>query len=70
MIPKKLTCLTDGSELEFTRVITKVTESKSGAKKTEISYEYRFIKSETKKGMLMTLSDEQLKTNIKKGIFL
>ena len=35
----------------------------------EISYEYKFTKSETKLGMLMTLTDEQLNINIKKGIF-
>ena len=69
MIYKKLTCPSDGSELEFTQIITKITESKSGVKKKEISYEYKFTKSETKLGMLITLTDEQLNINLKKGIF-
>jgi len=34
--------------------------------KTEL--QYKFIKSETKKGLLMTMSEEQLKINLRKKI--
>lgn len=59
MTPKKLLIPSDGNELELVRTI----------KGKEISYEYRFTKSETKKGMLMTISEENLKTNLKREIF-
>jgi hypothetical protein len=42
MPPKKLICPTDSNELEYVQTI----------KGKEITYEYEFIKSETKKGML------------------
>ena len=60
MIPQKLTVLSDNNELEYVQTL----------KGKELIYEYKFTKPETKKGMLMTLTDEQLKTSIKKGIFL
>jgi hypothetical protein len=59
MIPKKLICVSDNNELELVRTI----------KGKELSYEYQFTKSETKKGMLMTINDENLKTNLKREIF-
>jgi hypothetical protein len=43
MIPKKLICVSDSNELELVRTI----------KGKEITYEYQFTKSETKKGMLI-----------------
>jgi hypothetical protein len=58
MIPKKLICVSDSNELELVRTI----------KGKEMSYEYKFTKSETKKGM-MTISEENLKTNLKREIF-
>jgi hypothetical protein len=60
MIPKKLICVSDSNELELVRTIKT---------KTELSYEYQFTKSETKKGMLMTITEENLKTNLKREIF-
>lgn len=59
MPPQKLICPTDNNELEYVQTI----------KGKEITYEYQFIKSETKKGMLMTISEENLKTNLKREIF-
>jgi hypothetical protein len=59
MIPKKLIIPSDSNELELIRTI----------KGKEITYEYKFTKSETKKGMLMTITDENLKTNLKREIF-
>jgi hypothetical protein len=59
LTPKKLIIPSDSNELELVRTI----------KGKEISYEYQFTKSETKKGMLMTISDENLKTNLKREIF-
>lgn len=57
--PQKLIIPTDSNILELVRTI----------KGKELNYEYRFIKSETKKGMLMTISEENLKTNLKREIF-
>ena len=59
MPPKKLICPTDSNELEYIQTI----------KGKEIIYEYKFTKSETKLGMLMTISEENLKTNLKREIF-
>lgn len=59
MIPKKLICISDSNELELVRTI----------KGKEITYEYQFTKSETKNGMLMTISEEQLNKNLKQKIF-
>jgi hypothetical protein len=59
MPPKKLICPTDSNELELVRTI----------KGKEITYEYQFTKSETKKGMLMTISEEQLNKNLRNKIF-
>ena len=59
MPPEKLICPTDSNELELVRTI----------KGKEIIYEYKFTKSETKKGMLMTISEEQLNKNLKREIF-
>jgi hypothetical protein len=59
MTPKKLIIPSDNNELELVRTI----------KGKEIIYEYKFTKSETKKGMLMTISEENLKTNLKREIF-
>ena len=57
MPPQKLICPTDSNELELVR-ITK-----------DNLYEYKFTKSETKLGMLMTISEEQLNKNLKREIF-
>lgn len=59
MTPKKLIILSDNNELEFVRII----------KAKEIIYEYRFTKSETKLGMLMTFSEKQLEKELKNKIF-
>jgi Tat protein secretion system quality control protein TatD with DNase activity len=56
MIPNKLLIHTDSNILELVR-ITK-----------ENNYEYKFTRSETKLGMLMTMSEEQLKNNLRKNI--
>ena len=60
MPPEKLICPTDSNELEYVQTI----------KGTEIIYEYKFTKSETKLGMLMTISEEQLNKNLKQKIFI
>jgi hypothetical protein len=57
--PNKIIILSDSNELELVRTI----------KGKEIIYEYQFTKSETKKGMLMTITEENLKTNLKREIF-
>jgi hypothetical protein len=59
MTPQKLIIPSDGNILELVQTI----------KGKELNYEYKFIKSETKKGMLMTISEENLKTNLKREIF-
>jgi hypothetical protein len=59
MPPEKLLILSDSNELEYVQPI----------KGKEIIYEYKFTKSETKKGMLMTISEEQLNKNLKREIF-
>jgi len=59
MPPKKLLIPSDSNELELVRTI----------KGKEIIYEYKFTKSETKLGMLMTISEEQLNKNLKREIF-
>jgi hypothetical protein len=56
--PNKLLIPTDKNELELVR-ITK-----------ENNYEYKFTRSETKLGMLMTMSEEQLKNNLKRKIMI
>jgi hypothetical protein len=57
--PQKLICVSDSNELELVRTI----------KGKELSYEYQFTKSETKKGMLMTISESNLEKNIRREIF-
>ncbi len=57
--PQKLFIPSDLNELDFVRII----------KGKEILYEYKFTKSETKLGMLMTLSESQLEKSIKNKIF-
>ena len=59
MIPQKLICSTDDNELEFVKII----------KGKEIILEYRFSKSQTKKGMIMTFSEDQLKKSLSNKIF-
>lgn len=59
MVPVKILICSDGNVLEFVRTI----------KTKEIIYEYKFIKSETKLGLLMTITDENLTKNIKREIF-
>ena len=60
MIPQKITCLTDRNELQFVRIIKT---------KSETIYEYQFTKSETKDGMLMTFSESELESVLRKKIF-
>ena len=59
MPPKKLLIPTDSNELEYVQTL----------KGKELMYEYRFTKSETKLGMLMTITEDQLNQNLKKQIF-
>jgi hypothetical protein len=60
MTPQKLLIPSDGNILELAQTI----------KGKELNYEYKFTKSETKKGMLMTISEENLNKNIKAKIFI
>ena len=57
---KKLLIPPDNNELEYVQTI----------KGKEILHQYKFTKSETKEGMLMTLTDEQLNKNLKQKIFI
>jgi len=57
---KKLLIPSDNNELEYVQTI----------KGKEILHQYKFTKSETKEGMLMTLTDEQLNKNLKQKIFI
>lgn len=56
---KKLTIRSDGNELEFVQVIKQ---------KTGNLLEYIFTKSETKLGMKMTFTEEQLEKALKNKI--
>lgn len=58
--PDKLLIASDDNILELVRTI----------KGKETIYEYQFTKSETKEGMLMTLTEKQLEENLRKGIFI
>jgi hypothetical protein len=58
MPPKLIIIPSDSNVLELVRTI-----------KVKELYEYQFIKSETKKGMLMTISEENLNKNLKQKIF-
>lgn len=58
--PKTLTCLSDQNEMELTQIIKL---------KTGNLLEYKFIKSETKLGMLMTFTESGLEENLKNKIF-
>jgi hypothetical protein len=57
---KKLLIPSDNNELEYVQTI----------KGKEVLHQYKFTKSETKEGMLMTLSDDQLNKNLKQKIFI
>lgn len=57
---KKLLIPSDENELEYVQTI----------KGKEILHQYKFTKSETKEGMLMTITDEQLNKNLKQKIFI
>ena len=57
---KKLLIPSDNNELEYVQTI----------KGKEILHQYKFTKSETKEGMLMTLTEKQLEENLRKGIFI
>ena len=54
-----LLILSDDNELTFIRTIKT---------KTETSFEYQFTKSETKEGMLMTISEKELEKCLKNEI--
>ena len=55
--PKKLRVVSDGNEIEFVKIIKT---------KSETIYEYQFTKSETKDGMLMTFSESELESVLRK----
>jgi hypothetical protein len=57
---KKLLIPSDNNELEYVQTL----------KGKEILHQYKFTKSETKEGMLMTITDEQLNKNLKQKIFI
>lgn len=57
---KKLLIPSDNNELEYVQTI----------KGKEILHQYKFTKSETKEGMLMTITDTELQKNIRRGIFI
>jgi hypothetical protein len=57
---KKLLIPSDNNELEYVQTI----------KGKEILHQYKFTKSETKEGMLMTITEEQLNKNLKQKIFI
>lgn len=57
---KKLLIPSDNNELEYVQTI----------KGKEVLHQYKFTKSETKEGMLMTITDEQLNKNLKQKIFI
>jgi len=59
MPPQKLICVSDSNKLELVRTIKT---------KTETSFEYQFTKSETKEGMLMTISEKALEKCLKNEI--
>ena len=59
MPPKKLLIPTDSNELEYVQTL----------KGKELIYEYKFTKSETKLGITMTITEDQLNQNLKKQIF-
>lgn len=58
--PNKLIIPSDGNELQLVRTL----------KGKETIYEYQFTKSETKEGLIMTITDEQLNKNLKQKIFI
>lgn len=60
MPPNILIIPSDQNELEFVRIIKL---------KTGNLYEYKFTKSETKLGMLMTFSEIELQKGLKNEIF-
>lgn len=60
-LPKKLTVASDQNELEFTRTIETT---------KDIFYEYRFTKSKTKEGSVVTFTESVLKTLLKNKIFI
>lgn len=59
MIPQKLLVPSDENILELVQTI----------KGKELKHEYEYTKSETKKGMRVIFSEEELKKNLKKEIF-
>ena len=57
---KKLLIPSDNNELEYVQTI----------KGKEILHEYKFTKSVTKEGLIMTISETELQKNLKKKIFI
>lgn len=57
---KKLLIPSDNNELEYVQTI----------KGKEILHQYKFTKSVTKEGLIMTITEEQLKLNLKREIFI
>jgi hypothetical protein len=57
---KKLLIPSDENELEYVQTI----------KGKEILHQYKFTKSETKEGVLMTITEDQLNKNLKQKIFI
>lgn len=58
--PNKILIQSDNNEMTLVRTMKT---------KTEITYEYQFTKSETKEGLIMTISEENLIKNLKREIF-
>jgi hypothetical protein len=59
MTPQKLLIPSDGNILELVQTI----------KGKELIHEFKFIKSDTKEGVLMTITDENLTKNLNREIF-
>lgn len=57
---KKLLIPSDNNELEYVQTI----------KGKEILHQYKFTKSATKKGLIMTITEDQLNKNLKQKIFI
>ena len=57
--PDKVLIPSDNNEIILVRTI----------KGKELIYEYQFTKSETKQGLLMTITEENLNKNLKRQIF-
>ena len=57
---KKLLIPSDNNELEYVQTI----------KGKDTIHEFKFTKSETKEGLIMTITEDQLNKNLKQKIFI